>query len=278
MKESFTQKLGDILFTDVMENSYYDDENTNEIETPDYDEAYRLLASTKSITKKDLDETYRDPQEGVKFTGLDLLKVAILGDFNNEYDYHSDMSLNLKGLEGICNALENDSSIWDKRHKKAKDNGMSDVDYKKYEVSRLSLAQVAHSRIASCVRNRDKAEIKLCQQLVKKLSIHKTFIHDEEMPYYQSLDKVYKEAPDKKSKDRILNQVKKVATFAVNGQVSKIIDAPETEPYSIKDCAYDLLVFGSSRDPFFDEVASQIKSMKEKVKSQVKKEESLDLG
>jgi hypothetical protein len=276
MKESFTQKLGDILFTDVMENSYYDDENTNEIETPDYDEAYRLLASTKSITKKDLEETYRDSQEGVRFTGLDLLKVAILGDFNNEYDYHSDMSLNLKGLEGICNALEHDSSIWDKSNKKAKDNGMSDVDYKKYEVSRLSLAQIAHGRVASCVRNQDKAEIKLCQQLAKKLSIHKTFTHDEEMTYYQSLDKVIKEAPNKKNK--ILNQIKKVATFAINGQVSKLVDAPETDPYSIKDCAYDLLVFGSSRDPLFDKIAGQIKSIKDKVKSEVKKEESFDLG
>jgi len=280
MAQSFTNRLGDILFTDVISNSYYDDENTNECETPDYDAAYEHIIDTEKITKDDLKEVYYDSNENEEFTGLDLLKLAIRGDFATEFDYHSNMRLNLKALEALTLSLDKNPKIWNGVLKTKKEIGMGETEWKKHLANSTPLAQIAYDRVRRCSSTNNIEEIKTCKRIADRLNQYKSFCPEKGGRYhYNSLKTIYEECKDEKEKANFMKTARTLASYAKNKQYTKLARHPDTmsKAHYIKDCALEYLVFGKSTDTFFEEVAQSVKDLKQTLKERVKRQGQEDV-
>lgn len=282
MKHGFTQILAGHLFYDSMSNSYYDDENTNDCETPDYNEAYRLILDTDKITEEDLKEVFYDSDSSLEFTGLDLLKITIQGDFDTEYDHSSDMKLNLQCLRALTQLLEDKPKMWELHSKSKKEIGMERSEWKKHNAQTTPLAAFAYSRIKSCSGTDNIKDIKLCKLLAGKLSKYESFGPEKikKTGYYNDLKTVYNEYEDPQEKKEFIKDMKKLASYAKNQQYKKLLSYPEINSRRrfIKDAAIQHLVFGKSEDKFFEEVAKDVKNLREQITAKVKEEarESLD--
>jgi|688.fasta_scaffold632126_1 hypothetical protein len=284
MKHGFTQILGGHLFYDVMPNSYYDDENTNDCETPDYDEAYRVILDANEISKDDLEDVFYDPESSLEFTGLDLLKIAVEGDFNTEFDSNSDMGLNLQALNALTRLLEDNPKVWDSFSNPNREIGMERSEWKKHNAQSTPLAAFAYNRVKDCSRTHNMETFKLCKSIADKLSKYKTFGPQKVKNgnRYNTLKTIFNEYEDPKEKEKFLETTKKLAGYAKNGQYKKLISYPDnfSRHHHIKDAAIQHLIFGKSQDEFFEEIAKDVKNIREEITAKVKEEakEAIDLS
>lgn len=263
-----------------MPNSYYDDENTNDCETPEYNLAYKLLINTKEITHKELKDTFFDHEKSQELSGLDLIKLTIIGDFATHYDHHSDMGLNLKALSSLTDSLPKDPRIWNSKAEDENSEEMWESEWQKQEANRFSLAQLAYARVKRCSNSRDPEQLKLCKNIATKLSNCKTFEPSEKSRrHYKDLEIVYNEANEEGTKKEFIRNIESLAKLAKNDQFERLAKSKEHAPnhHLIKTYATEYLVFGTSSDKFFNKVAENVKNLKTVMKSKIKEEESFEL-
>lgn len=295
-KKTFADNLGEILFTDVMDNSYYNDECDVECYTPDYNEAYRFLMDTGPITEDELKSTFAnlhdEDSKEVEFSGLDLIKMTISGDFDNDYNTGSSEALNLQCIHSLLGSLED--KTWTEYQKQKLPKELWKVganDYKKKKLRSTPLSSIAYNRIYHCTRTQSADQLKLCRKIAQKLKDFKGFNQennplkhgglvpsDGPKPSEKSyLEKLKEELKTEREQKDFIKDVQKMATYAKNERFNKICEGYNTRHFAIRDAAAQYMVFGTSNDTLFDNIAKDIQSVKDKVKESIKQEESVTL-
>jgi hypothetical protein len=95
-KSNFAEELAKLTLTPTINNSYYNDEHYVSTKVPDLDKTYAWLCDRKTITKEDLEGTVPNPNKGSHnpdvLNGLDLLKITLHGDFNEQLEKTSSLA------------------------------------------------------------------------------------------------------------------------------------------------------------------------------------------
>lgn len=258
MKKSFVQTLGDHLHSEVVENSYYNDECDIDCHTPDFDAAYKYIQEQEGITKEDLGETYmvEDPDlesGNLEYTCLDLLKLTVTGDFNNENNVHSSEIANLRMCEHLFKITKGDKQLWElkKNKKQVSRNGYSDHEYKKNNCDNASLTEIVAARVESIAHRNGKEGLKITARIGKQLKGYKGLEGKESCNLIED--------PIKENK-LTLEKVKKVAGLLKNENYEKL---SEIQSYELRIAATRHLLYGKTGNPTFDEIMESTKPIKE---------------
>jgi hypothetical protein len=266
MKKSFVQELGDHLFDETIENSYYNDECDVECYTPDYDAAYQYIRRQPQITKAELSETYKvensegdgygDDEGKVAYTGIDLLKLAINGDFDGDNNQHSSELDNLKMCLSLIEKTKGDKSIWEykKNTKPEKCQGYSEQEYKQNICNNHNLTEMVAARAESVAQRSGAEGLKLAAKVGDKLRGYKGF-----------------EGKDKcdlvKSSEATKSNINRVAVLIKNKSYDKLASI---QNYELRVACSRHILYGKSGDPTLDEMVDSIKPIKEILESRDK--------
>jgi hypothetical protein len=258
MKDSFVKNLADHLFEEVVENSYYNDECDVDCYTPDFDEAYHYIVKHGPISKKELEEKHQvegvnEDGEAIKYSGIDLLKLAVLGDFDNDHNSHSSELGNLKMCLKLIENTKGDRSIWEymKNDNPVKRKGYSEHEYKKNICDNNNLAMLVGSRAESAAYRLGKEGIEIAAEIGKKLRGYKGFETKEKCNLIGS---------SLKSNTLKESNVKKIATLIKNEDYRRL---SETQSYDLRQATSRYIVYGRSGDPVFDNIVDNTKGIKE---------------
>jgi hypothetical protein len=257
MKNSFVQELGDHIFTDVIENSYYNDECDVDCHTPDFDAAYNYIQSQSTITKKDLENVYvpedLDTEGHEGYTGLDLLKLTISGDFDGENNYQSSELKNLRMCYDLINITRGDKDLWEykKNEQPAKRTGWSNHEYKKEICDNTTLAGVVASRAESAAFRTGLEGLKLAVQIGKKLRSYAGF---EGKQSCKIVEEGLKNGKFKKA------DMKKLAGYIKNERYEPLSNI---QNYELRNLSINCLLYGKSGDKTFDSILDSIRPLKE---------------
>ena len=266
MKQSFVQELGDHLFSECIENSYYNDEHDVDCLTPDFDSAYQLITSKKNLSIDDLKEVYRtDEQDGdgkpLSFTGVDLLKLAVCGDFSSDFNSHSSELGNLKMCLNLIDSTKGDKKIWEQKKYPTppKRDGYygSDLEYKKNLCENTSLANLVGSRVESAASRIGPEGLKIAKEVGKKLKGYRDFGKNEDS---RKISVSHNSHNSHNSDESVANNLKKVAAYIVNDNFKKL---SEIRDYDLRNASTRFLLYGKSGDAQFDKIVNSTTPLKE---------------
>lgn len=260
MSNTFINTLGDHVFSEAIENSYYNDETDVECYTPDFEAAYQFIRNCKKITEKDLNGYYTPENaevdengEATKYTGLDLIKIAVNGDFNDDNNHHSSEIENLKMCLALFEKTNGNKTIWE--HKKNKEyvktRGYSDHDYKKSLCDNTSLAGLVGARAESVAARSGEQGLKIAAQIGKKLRGYNGFSGKDSCDLVSS---------SLRSKELSEDSVKRVAALIRNERYEKLA---EIRNYELREASSRYIIYGKSGDPSLDKAVDSIKPIKE---------------
>lgn len=259
MKNSFVQELGERLFSKCIENSYYNDEHDVDCLTPDFESVYELINEQKSLTPTDLKETYvsndEDYGDPVTYTGTDLLKLAVIGDFEEDSNFHSNELKNLKMCQKLIDITKGNKNIWeDKKEtesKKREGYYESDHSYKKSTCDRNTLASLVGSRTENAALHNGEEGIKIAQGISQKLRGYKGFNSSSSHQVTLTDESGHK-------------KLQKLAGILIN---EKLGDVASLTDYNQKAAAIRWILYRKSGDKKLDEVIDSTLSIKDIIAS-----------
>lgn len=273
MKPSFTHDLAVHLFLETLKNSYYNDECDVNCYTPDFDSAYEYIKAQKEINVSSLSDTYKFKNEDnenqneeeekyseTEYTGLDLLKLAVRGDFENENNIQSSELANLVMCADLIEKTKGDKNIWE--HKKntefVKRVGYSEHDYRKHLCDNYNLTSLVGARALSVGSKSGTEALTIAVKIGKKLQGYRGFEPETDS---QSLGSTSTATlPSGVSEANL----KKVATYVKNKTYSKL---SETQNYELRKAAITHVIYGKSGNLQFDKAVDEIKGIQEIIAS-----------
>lgn len=267
---NLAQKLGKILSTENIPNSYYNDESYLPCKTSDYEKAYDVVLNTKAISQEDLKTCYNmKSTEGGPNADFDLptlLKLVITGDFGSQYKTTSSLNKNFRVIlkvwelskEGL--SKEDHENLWS--HKEVTPRKiMDDLRGREYQLSYLnakSLAQVAGSRFDFYSINK-KETLELADRISKELMENKDFA-EEVIENYESkiCENLLSHAEDKEERLNINKRIQTLAKDVRNKNYEAIVD---NDNYELRKIATKALLFGKCNDKYFNQVLNGLETI-----------------
>jgi hypothetical protein len=224
----------------------------------------------------------------VTFTGLDLVKMTIVGDFDNDFNYGSNQLKNLECLKSLTTSLKGNKKAWEYKTTEKKLANSWELDpseQKRRTLSSTPLATIAYNRVDRSLRAQGAEGLKTCKQVADELRGYEGF-HDERSKQKNEksyLQKALEEAETEAAKKGVLTQIKKMTQYVKNKQYSKVDSFPANpgEPYlsvgMLRDIGARQLVFGDSGDSLFEKTLKETVGFTDLLKESTKNECSMDI-
>lgn len=277
------QKLGKILSTENIPNSYYNDESYVACKTSDYDKAYDLVLNTKELSEENLKTSYTMKSlEGGPSADFDLatlLKLVVIGDFGSQYKTTSSLDKNFRVILKIWELSKNGLSkeahenLWSHKQETPRKT-MENLRGRQYQLTYLnakSLGQVAGNRFDFYSIKR-KETLELAHKVSKELMENKDF-EEEAVENYESkiCENLLSHAESEEERSNIS---KKIHTLAKNVRNKNYEAVVSTDNYELRKISTKALLFGKCNDKYFNQILNGLQTI-EKVIS--KRGQSLDI-
>jgi hypothetical protein len=277
-KSKLADELRDIIFKKTVSNSYYNDEHYVPCKTANLDKAYALLLKTNSITKEDIEATTEvedeETEKTVTMTGLDMLRLTFIGDFDQQLSKSSSLTKNLEAAktawEAMAKSMDKNElqEIWESKHITPKEE-RSKLDGEEYRVAYIrekSLAEIIRKRI-EFEGLKDENELEAGYTLCVNLRGYKEFVPPEGSYLADAIKDMIDRAPEKEAKLAIKKRVADAAR-AVRKKDFKTLAA--ISDYYVRGAAIRALVFGVSNDSYFNSIVKQPSIIKNLISERVK--------
>jgi hypothetical protein len=292
-KKNFAEEIGEIVIYPNVSNSYYNDESYIACQSADLNKAYKALMKYKEITQEDLESTVtkKNPHgEDSEFSGLEVLKMVLAGDFNSQYKKTSSQCLYYQTCLSVWDAMmqsigkKETLKLWQDKEEENKSKPRqyttgereSDDQFQKRILSQRSLLdEVIGVMRWDDFKTGDPLD-KENKSLVYAKTICSKFKHIEEFNKevkghsYATIEKSIANAENEEEKKKIEQRTNEAALNVANLQPTKIVTI---EDYYLRKAAISAFLTGSSDDPYFNKVLKSIPTIKEKILDKTSEEE-----
>jgi hypothetical protein len=281
--KSLAEELGEIVFCENISNSYYNDEHYVSCKTADFNKAYEILSKKSEITEEDLKSTClrQDAEEGeLEYTGLEVIKLVLTGDFGNQLRTTSSDRRNyecaLATWEAMCKAMGQKTTerLWAKKettNENIEYTGKS--DYQRRYLSKLSLASIVGRHMKWDEFNEDDNTLRAATRLAAKLR-HMDDFKEQMKPFGEDqIVKSIKRAEENNevsAAEGLKAQAMEAAKYAKHKAYDKL---QKTHDYYIRGIAIGYALTGHSHDSFFSQALKSIPSPSEMIKGEIIEED-----
>jgi len=275
--KNFAQALGEIVMTENVSNSYYNDENYVSCKSADLNKAYKLLTKYKTIGPEELESTTTQEDDygrKTEFSGYEMLKIALAGDFGNQYKKTSSYELYYQAALSAWNAMveklgkANTIKIWSGKTKES-DNSMGEYrNETPHEGQKRRLRSSSLADMVSGVVRWDEFDmsrtdgLKLARNLCQRLRDIKGFKEGLKSFGYGTIEKAYEAAETPEDKEKIKKATTETATMVLYQQHDKI---QRISDYYMRKAAISASLTGDSGDKFFNKIMKSLPTPKEKI-------------